>query len=81
VICFFHGVSKSAIGGQERRPPLVGRTCAFEAKKVLDSRFPILVTRYEKRGKKIFNLAVFGVQAPSLLIEILIADYADEQIL
>ncbi len=39
-------------------------------KKVLDSRFPIFVTRCEKRRKKILKLAVFGMQVTSLLIEV-----------
>jgi hypothetical protein len=48
---------------------LIGQTCTFDAKKVLDSRLPILVTRCEKRSKKIFKLAVFGVEVAALLIE------------
>jgi hypothetical protein len=47
------------------------------SKKVLDSRFPILVTRCEKRSKTFFDFAVFGMQVASLLIDFLIADYAD----
>jgi hypothetical protein len=39
------------------------------SKKVFDSRFPILATRCEKRGKKIFGLAVFGVEVAALLID------------
>jgi hypothetical protein len=48
---------------------LIGRTFAFEAKKVIDFRFLILVTRCEKRSKKILRLAVFGVQVAAHLIE------------
>jgi hypothetical protein len=55
----------------------IKRTCAVEAKKVLDSRFPILVTLGKKRDKKIFKFTVFGVQLPALLIEVLITDCAD----
>jgi len=36
-------------GGKKRQPSIIGRTCAFESKIVLDSRFLILVTRCEKR--------------------------------
>jgi hypothetical protein len=45
--------------------------CAIDAKKVLDSRFQILVTRCGKRSKKILKLAVFGVQVAALLIDFL----------
>ena len=48
----------------------------FDAKKVLDSRFPTLVTRCDKRSKKIFKLAVFGAQVDAFLIDFLIADDA-----
>ena len=48
----------------------------FGLKKALDSRFPILVTRCDKRSKKIFKLAVFGVQVDAFLIDFLIADHA-----
>ena len=36
-------------GGKKRRPSIIGRMCAFESKIVVDSRYPILVTRCEKR--------------------------------
>jgi hypothetical protein len=49
--------------------PKIKRTCAFDAKKVLDFRFSILVTRCERRSKKFLKLAVLGVQVTALLIE------------
>jgi len=49
--------------------PIIRRTCAFDVKKTLDSRFPILVTRCERRSKKFFGLAGFGVQVDVRLIE------------
>jgi hypothetical protein len=48
---------------------LIGRTCAIESKRVLDSLDQILVTQYEKRSKKFLRLAVLGVQVAALLIE------------
>ena len=41
-------------------------------------RFPILVTIGEKRSKKFFKLAVFGVQVAALLIDFLITDCAED---
>jgi hypothetical protein len=49
--------------------PKIKRTCAVDAKKVIDSRFPILVTRCEKRSKKNLKLAGFGVRVDAFLIE------------
>ena len=88
MICFFHGVSKSAFAkasvfakatpdpngianGASHRAgvPISKADLRIWSKKVLDSRFPILVTRYEKRGKTFFDFAVFGVQVAALLIE------------
>jgi hypothetical protein len=52
---------------------LIGRTCAVEVKKVLDSRFLILVTRCEKRSKKIYEFSDLNRYLPALLIEVLTA--------
>jgi hypothetical protein len=49
--------------------------CAFESKKVVDSRYPILLTRCEKRSKKNFQFPDFTFQLPADLIEILDAGY------
>jgi hypothetical protein len=42
--------------------PKIKRTCAFDAKIVGFSGVRFWLRRYNKRGKKIFDLAVFGVQ-------------------
>jgi hypothetical protein len=46
----------------------------FDTKEVLDSRFPILVTRFGKRSKNFFKKRIFGVQVDAHLIEMLIGD-------
>jgi hypothetical protein len=51
----------------------IGGTCAFDAKKVLDTRFSMLITRCGKRSKRIFRLAVFDIEVPAVLIEMRIA--------
>ncbi len=60
-------------GGSKRtRPSIIRANLRKWLKKVLDSRFPILVTRCEKRSKNFLKLAVFGVQVAAFLIEILL---------
>jgi hypothetical protein len=66
-VLFLHSVSKKDV-------PLSRANLRIWAKKVLDSRFPILVTRCDKRSKKIFKLAVLGARVAALLIEKRIGD-------
>jgi len=47
----------------------IGRTCTFESKIVLDSRFLIPVTRCEKRSKNFLQFSDFRFQLPALLID------------
>jgi len=49
IIDFFNNVSRT-----DERSLVIGRTCAFDVKKVLDSQLLILVTRGGKKSKKIF---------------------------
>ena len=52
---------------------IIRRICAFDVKKVIDSRFPMLVSRYEKRIKNFFDSAGFGEQVGALLVEVIAA--------
>jgi len=47
----------------------IGRTCAFESKIVVDSRFLIFVTRCEKRSKNFLQFYDFTFQLPADLID------------
>jgi len=49
--------------------PIVGRTCAFDVKKILDSRFLNLVTVCEKRSKNFLDSASFGGEVGAHLID------------
>ena len=68
---FVFRVSAFSAGSQKRRPPIIGRTCAFDAKiyKIVDSVFD--VNACEEGNKKIFKLFYFCFQLPSFLIDLL----------
>jgi hypothetical protein len=57
--------------------PLVGRTCAFDAKNRVFFRLYKFVNTYMERDRKIFKSAVFGVQVAALLIEVLTTDFTN----
>ena len=55
--------------GRKNSPPIIGATCAFDAKiyKIVDSFF--VVSLFLVRYKNFFQLFDFSFQLPSLLIE------------
>jgi len=65
------GVLRLAVGFARRltSPPIIGATCAFDAKiyKNVDSLFA--VTPYQISNKKFFQISDFCFQLPSLLVE------------
>jgi hypothetical protein len=58
-------------GGQKTTAPIIGRTCAFDAKiyKIVDTIFA--VSAYAVWNKKFFKIPDFSFQLPSLLIDFL----------
>jgi len=65
------GVLWLAVGFARRltSPPIIGATCAFDAKiyKIVDSDFA--VSPCHRSNKKIFQISDFSYQLPSLLVE------------
>jgi len=59
----------SALPRRKQSPPIIGATCAFDAKiyKIVDSLFD--VSHYLEWDKKIFQISNFSFQLPSLLVE------------
>ena len=50
--------------------PIIGRTCAFDAKKVLCLGFAMLVSRFQQASKKNFSFWDFCFRVYAHLIEI-----------
>ncbi len=65
-ICFIKFLKNNI---ETHRLSIIGRTGAFGVKKALDSRFPILVTRCEKRSKKFLRFRDFSKEVSSQMIE------------
>jgi hypothetical protein len=59
----------SASPGDLTSPPIIGATCAFDAKiyKIVDSVFAVSLC--PKSNKKNFQISDFSFQLPSLLVE------------
>ena len=57
--------------GQKKQPPIIGATCAFDAKiyKIVDGIFD--VSAYGRWNKKIFKLFYFWFQLPAHLVDYL----------
>jgi hypothetical protein len=55
--------------GEKNSPPIIGATCAFDAKiyKIVDNVFAI--SPCVVRNKKFFKISDFSFQLPSLLVE------------
>jgi len=58
-------------GGRKGAPPIIGRTCAFDAKiyKNVDSIFDVSLCMV--RNKKKFQISDFSSQLPTLLVDFL----------
>ena len=71
VLPFYLSFYLSFCRGQKRRAPIIGATCAFDAKiyKIVDGIFD--VSAFVIWNKKIFKLFYFWFQLPSFLIDLL----------
>jgi hypothetical protein len=59
----------SARSGEKNSPPIIGATCAIDAKiyKIVDSRFAVSLCVVW--NKKFFQISDFSFQLPSLLVK------------
>jgi len=69
ILNFQFSIAAFSAGGRKGAPPIIGRTCAFDAKIYKNVDGILAVSLCVVWNKKIFKLFYFYFQLPALLVE------------